>query len=461
MALVSGVDCSTQSTKVVVVDADTGSVVRNGTAPHPESTEVEPEAWWNAFSASSTGLLDDVLAISFAGQQHGMVLLDEAGAVVRPALLWNDTRSATAAHDLVDELGGPQRWARAVGSVPVASFTVSKLRWVAEHEPDIVSRAASVLLPHDWLTFQVTGRERLVTDRGDASGTGYWSPKLGQYRPDLIELAFGRALDVPAVLGSAAIAGRSETGQLVGVGTGDNMAAALGLGVEPGQVIVSIGTSGTVFIVNDQPACDPSGLVAGFADATGRFLPLVCTLNAARVLEATTAMLGTTLTGLDDLALSGPTGADGLVFIPYLDGERTPNLPDAHGALLGMTRRNMDPKCIARASIEGMLCSLADGLDALRSQNIEISRALLIGGGSHSRAVQAIAASIFGIPVSVPAPAEYVALGAARQAAWALQGTQDPPPWRVDHGGVASEPDSLGPAIRSHFSDLRKALYRI
>jgi xylulokinase len=430
--LVAGVDCSTQATKVLVCDADTGAVVREGRAPHPDATEVEPQEWWRAWRQAGDGLLDDVAALAVGGQQHGMVLLDDDGAVVRPALLWNDNRSAGAARQLQDELGGPAAWARAVGSVPGASFTVTKLRWVAEHEPEHARRAAAVLLPHDWLTHRLAaaGGREATTDRGDASGTGYWSPAAGGYRDDLVRLALGHDLDLPRVAGPAEPVGETGEGMLLAPGTGDNMAAALGLGVTAGDVVVSLGTSGTVFAATDAPTADADGVVAGFADATGRFLPLVCTLNAARVLGAVAGLLGVPAEEFDDLALSVP-GSDGLVLLPFLDGERTPPLPSATGLLHGLTRRNATPAHAARAAVEGMLCGLADGLDRLRAQGIAVRRVLLIGGGARSRAVQALAAPLLGAPVSFPAPAEYVALGAARQAAWALSGLAEPPAWPV------------------------------
>jgi xylulokinase len=192
------------------------------------------------------------------------------------------------------------------------------------------------------------------------------------------------------------------------------------MGLSPGDVVVSLGTSGTVFSVHDKPTSDPSGFFAGFADVTGRFLPLVCTLNAARVLTAGARMLGTDLAGLDELALNASPGSGGLVLLPYLDGERTPSLPEATGTLGGLTRDNMSPENVARAHVEGMLCGLADGLDALTAQGIRPRRVLLIGGAARSRAVRAIAPEIFGLPVTLPDPAEYVALGAAKQAAWSL-----------------------------------------
>jgi xylulokinase len=470
---VAGIDSSTQSTKVVVHDAMTGEVLAQGRAPHPDATEVDPELWWQALNAAAGDLLEGVSAVAVGGQQHGMVVLDEAGAVIRPALLWNDTRSAAAAEDLVSELGGPHAWAEAVGSVPVASFTVTKLRWLARHEPELAARVAAVALPHDWLTSRLLGGtptqtlDGLVTDRGDASGTGYWSPSTGSYRADLLELALGRGVALPRVLGPAEAAGKTTGGVLVAAGTGDNMAAALGLGLEAGDVVVSLGTSGTVFAVHGAPTSDPTGTVAGFADATGAFLPLVCTLNAARVLTATAAMLGTDLAGLDALALAAAPGAGGLTLLPYLDGERTPNLPEASGTLTGLRRGSMTPANLARAAVEGMLCGLADGLDALRGVGVQPRRVLLVGGAAASAAVRAVAPDVFGVPVIVPASGEYVARGAARQAAWALSGADAPPRWELPLGDADPSaragrdgPDpGAGAAIRAAYATARRTVH--
>ncbi len=431
MALVAGVDSSTQSCKVVVCDFDTGAVVREGKAEHPSGTEVHPTEWWLAFqlAVERAGGLGDVDAVSIAAQQHGMVCLDDTGETVRPALLWNDLRSADAAAELVDELGA-DAWAHSVGSVPTASFTVAKLRWLATHEPEHARRVAAVCLPHDWLTWRLGGAtslDALTTDRGDASGTGYWSPFDECYRFDLLKRAFGADVAVPKVLGPAGSIGHTATGALIGAGTGDNMGTALGLGVGTGDLIVSIGTSGVVSGVSDVATSDGSGLVAGFADATGHFLPLVCSLNAAPVLTATARMLGVGLERLSELALSAPSGAGGVVFVPFLDGERSPNLPDASASLHGLRRSNATPAHIARAAVEGVLCGLNFGLEALRSVGVDGNRIVLVGGGAHSRAMCEIAPTIFGLPVLVPAPREYVANGAARQAAWALSGEAAPP----------------------------------
>lgn len=433
MVLVAGVDSSTRSCKVVVCEATSGEVMRSGSAPHPEGTQVHPDVWWDALQAAvhESGGLEDVSAVAVAGQQHGMVCLDAGGDVVRPAMLWNDLQAADAAEDLIAEFGGRSAWADAVGTVPVAALTVSKLRWLARHEPAHAARVAAVCLPHDYLTWRLSGGslDALVTDRGDASGTGYFSAASGEYRYDLLRLAFGSEPVLPRVLGPSQRAGVTAGGLILGAGTGDNMAAALGVSAERGDVIVSVGTLGVATAVTDKPVCDESGAVAGFADATGGFLPLACTLNAARVLEAFGRLLGIGHIRLADLALSASPGAGGVTLVPYLDGERTPNRPTATGTVLGLRRGNATPANLARAAVEGMLCGLADAVDALRWQGVEQQRMILVGGGSGSSAVCRIAPTVFGGPVLVPEPREYVAIGAARQAAWALLDTDMPPSW--------------------------------
>ncbi len=472
MALVAGIDSSTQACKVVIREAETGRLVREGRAPHPPGTEAPPKVWELALrrAAQQAGGFDDVDAVAVAAQQHGMVCLDEDGEVVRPALLWNDLRSAAAAKDLVAELAtgtggdGAPAWARAVGSVPLAAFTVAKLRWLAEHEPASAARTAAVCLPHDWLTWRLRGAPgltALTTDRGDASGTGYWSPAQGEYRRDLLRLAFGSEPLLPQVLGPADSPGTTAPGGLgggavLGAGTGDNAAAALGLAARPGDVVVSIGTSGVVSAVARVPAADPVGAVAGFADATGLFLPLVCTLNAARVLDAATRLLGVSHDELSRLALSAPAGAGGLVLVPYLEGERTPDRPDATGALHGLTLETGTAAQLARATVEGLLCGLADGLDALVGQGARVERVLLVGGGARSEAVRRIAPAVLGAPVLVPAVGEYVADGAARQAAWALTG--ELPQWAGP--AVESFDAPALPAVRERYAQARELTLR-
>src|SRR5688572_27642410 len=275
MPLVLGVDSSTQSTKALLVDADDGSVVAERTAPHPRGTEVDPRVWLGAVDDATAGLLDRAGAVAVGGQQHGMVALGDDGEPVRDALLWNDTRSAPQAAALIEELGGPQACAEAIGSVLVASFTVTKLRWLRDHEPHHAGRIAEVLLPHDYVSRHLSEPGTAAfTDRGDASGTGYYDIRKGAWRHDIVDLALGHDVALPTILPPDAVAGHTPAGRPVAPGTGDNMGAALGLGLEPGDVLVSIGTSGVASTVSHAAVADASGVVTGFADATGGFLPL-------------------------------------------------------------------------------------------------------------------------------------------------------------------------------------------
>ncbi|HEX3803225.1 MAG TPA: xylulokinase [Solirubrobacteraceae bacterium] len=462
MTLVAGVDSSTQSCKVSIRELETGALTRSGRASHPDGTEVDPAAWWRALQETieEVGGLDDVEAIAVGGQQHGAVLLDQDGKVIRPALLWNDIRSAPAAKALTEQVGAAE-FARRTGSVPVASFTLTKLRWLRDNEPENARRVAAVALPHDWLTWRLRGYgpqgesplgpdlQALVTDRSDASGTSYFNATTDEYDLDLLECGLGRSdVVLPRVLGPHEQAGRTPSGILVGPGTGDNAGAALGLGAGPGDVVISIGTSGTVFAVTEDPTADVSGAVAGFADASGRFLPLIATMNAARVLVTTAKLLDVDLDAFAELALQSEPGSAGLVLVPYFEGERTPNLPDAKASLHGMTIASTTRENLARAAHEGMLSGLGAGLDALREVGVRERRLLLIGGAAHSRAVQAVAAQVFDAPVVVPAPGEYVAEGAAVQAAWVLSGER--PQWKVETV-AAPEPDHR-PEIREQYA---------
>lgn len=374
MGIVAGLDSSSAFTHIVVCDTDSGAVLREGYAAHPveaKASEVDPQAWLLSLGeAASGGLLEGVQAIGVSAQQHGLVPLDRQGNLVRPALLGNDRRAQVAAADLVDALGGRQAWAEAVGAVPQAAQPVAKLRWLARTEPENAQRVAAVMQPHDWLVWQLLGRPaRRTTDRGAASGTGYWSAGSAAYRPDLVELALGHPAALPEVLGPADSAGTTPEGLLISAGTGETMAAAFGLGVAVGDAVVSLGASGSVMAVHHEALADPHGMITSFADATGMHLPVVHVSNAVRALRGTTEMLG--LEGLEELsalALKSTPGASGLVLLPYLEGERTPQLPHTAGTLSGLRRESMKPEHLARAAFEGMLCSLADALDVLRGR---------------------------------------------------------------------------------------------
>ena len=456
--LVAGVDSSTQSVKIVVRDLATGELIRESRAAHPDGTECDPRDWELALDKAISGVneLEGVEAISIGGQQHGAVILDEAGNPIRKALLWNDTRSAKEALDLNSEFGGAKATADAVGSLLVASFTATKLRWITDHEPENAKKIAAVALPHDYLSWKLTGRKDLndlFTDRSDASGTGYFDATKNAYRRDLLKIALrGRDSILPRILKSNEFGGELNRAKNIKIaaGAGDNAGAALGVGAKPGDVVVSLGTSGTAFAVSETSTHDPSGEVAGFADATGRFLPLVCTLNAARILDAACSLLRVDHNELSDLALSAKAGAEGLTLLPYFEGERTPNRPNARGTLNGISLKNSDPANIARAYIEGMLCGLADAVNSLEKLGVAVNRILLVGGAAKSQAVGEIASSIFGRTVLVPEPGEYVANGAAKQAAWALTG--EIPNWNL--GSIKEFTKEATPGIFERYKDL-------
>jgi len=457
MPLVAGVDSSTQSVKVVIRDAESGRLVREGRAAHPAGTEVHPDSWWAALqeAIAAAGGLDDVAAISIGGQQHGMVALDQSGSVIRPALLWNDTRSADAAAAINNEF--PDIAAR-TGSALVASFTGSKVRWLADAEPENAAKVAAICLPHDWLSWKLSGKKELsdiFTDRSDASGTGYFNSVTSEYDRELFAAMLRSDTNVilPKIISSNAWGATTSTGVKIGAGAGDNAGAAFGLQAEPGDVIVSLGTSGTAFAVSDTSTHDASGEVAGFADVTGRFLPLVCTLNAARILDAATQILGCTHDELGELALAAPAGAHGLTLLPYFEGERTPNRPDATGTLTGITLENSNRNDIARAYIEGMLCGLVDATNSLAQRGVAVNRILLIGGAAKNPAIGEIAAALFGREVLIPPAGEYVANGAARQAAWALLGGAQAPDW--DLGEVKSVSAKPTPEVLVRYLQLK------
>ncbi len=464
--LIAGVDSSTQSCKVVIRDAISGELLREGRASHPDGTEVNPAHWVTALDTaiSDAGGLADVEAISIGGQQHGMVALDENGAVIRDALLWNDTRSAAAADALNSEIGGPTEMAKQVGSVLVASFTASKLRWLADSEKDNAAKVAGVALPHDWLSWQLQHNpndakdfSKLFSDRSEASGTGYFDPSTSKYRREVLALALrtDREIHLPKIISPAEFGGVMPSGVKIAPGAGDNAAAALGIQAQPGDVVVSLGTSGTAFAVSDTPTHDSSGAVAGFADATGRFLPLVCTLNAARILDAATRILGKSHDEVGALALSAKPGANGLSLLPYFEGERTPNRPNATGVFSGMNLNNSNPADISRAMVEGMLCGLVDAVDALEKLGVDVKRIILIGGAAKNPAVAQIAAALFGREVLLPPAGEYVANGAARQAAWALLGGDSAPTW--DLGKIEKVSSAATPDVVQRYRTLRDA----
>ncbi|GGV59961.1 xylulose kinase [Streptomyces griseoloalbus] len=428
--LVVGVDTSTQSTKALVVDVATGRVVASGQAPHTVTSgagrESDPRQWWDALCEALRQCGEaahEAAAVSIGGQQHGLVTLDAHGEPVRPALLWNDVRSAPQGRRLIEELGGAKFWAERTGSVPAASFTVTKWAWLAEHEPEAVRATQAVRLPHDYLTERLTGQG--TTDRGDASGTGWWASGTEAYDEEILaHVGLDPAL-LPRVVRPGEVAGTVRDshdlpfskGTLVACGTGDNAAAALGLGVRPGTPVMSLGTSGTVYAVSRRRPADPTGTVAGFADARGDWLPLACTLNCTLAVDRVATLLG-----LDREAVEPGSG---ITLLPFLDGERTPNLPNSSGLLHGL-RHDTTGGQLLQAAYDGAVYSLLAALDLVVDEDADPSAPLLlIGGGARGTAWQQTVRRLSGRPVRVPEAKELVALGAAAQAAGLLTG-EDP-----------------------------------
>jgi xylulokinase len=470
VTLVAGVDSSTKSTKVVIVDVDDGTIVASATARHPSTSpprsEQDPQTWWRALAKawSECGrVAESVDAVAIAAQQHGMVALDADGTPVHPAKLWNDAESAPQAAALTDVLG-PAEWARRCGSVIGPSFTITKLAWLRETHPDEFVRVRRVLLPHEWLTWQLLGTpEEAVGDRGDASGTGWWSPSTGSVDEGLLELVGARVEWTPTILGPSQQAGHAAAlarGALVGPGTGDNMGAALALGLLPGDVAISFGTSGTVFTSSRQATNDVTGEVAGFADAAGRNLPLVCTLNATKVTEWAVGLAGGRANDLDRIGALAPAGANGVVLVPYLDGERTPLLPSATGTLSGL-RTTTTIADIVRASVEGVICGLLAGVDALERCGVDTSgRLLAVGGGARSALYRQVLADLSLREVVTPDPAvDRVAVGAAAQAAGVIRGES---PDLVGARWATSDPVVVltEPRIDAQLSEELRSRYR-
>lgn len=442
--LVAGIDSSTQSCKVTVRDLATGQLVREGKASHPASTIVHPDAWWDALLKAvwRAGGLHDVVALSVSGQQHTPVFLDARGNVVCESPLWNDTGSHAQMVALNRELGRDE-WIRRTGLPITLSDTVTKVRWLRDVNPEAVNRTAAVAIVHDWLTWRLRGFgldaggiDELVTDRSEASGTAYWSPETGDYCVDLFEHAFGKPALLPTICGPLARAGVTASqlpgipgGIPIGVGSGDNAAAALALELEEGDIVLSLGTSGVAYTRSSRPVHDYAGYVCNYADATGDQLPLVATLNAARNFELGAGLLGCSYEELSELALQARPGAEGLTLLPFFEGERTPDLPLARGSLHHASLANFTRPNFARAVIEGTLASQVAMVDALQECDLSANRVLLIGGAAQSPAVQTILTQMVEIPIAVPEYDEYVTKGASMQAVAALTG--EFPAWPI------------------------------
>lgn len=443
MPVVAGVDSSTQSCTVELRDADSGVLLSRGSSPHPPThppvSEQSPADWWTAFQGALRAALDaaglqprDVDAISVAAQCHGLVAMDGEGEVLRPVKLWNDTTSAPQAAAMVERFGADW-WVQTVGSVPTAAFTITKLAWVAEHEPDLLSRIRSICVPHDWLTYKLTGRH--VTDRSDASGTGCFSVQ-GEWLAGLLADVISPDMDWPAilphVLGPSEPAGQVQPAiarelglradVIVGPGAGDQHAGAVGLGLAEGEVLYSLGTSGVVITTSKNPVFDFTGMVNSVADAAGGFLPLVCTLNCTKVTDTFTRLLGVNHEEMAALALAAPMDRPRPVLVAYFDGERSPNRPKARG-MMGNLTNEITREQLALAAFEGVLLGLIAGHEVMRQCGTPADgRVVVAGGGAKSPAYRQVLADLLHTPVQVLDAPEATARGACIQAAAVLAG---------------------------------------
>ncbi len=445
-ALYLGIDCGTQGTKALLVD-ENGTALGRGYASHAlierpsGAREQEPQWWVDALRTAAKAALatqpagSTVRALGVSGQQHGLVVLDEALQVIRPAKLWNDTETAPQNAALMDRLGGKAACLERFGIIPLTGYTVSKLLWMAEKEPAHFARIRHILLPHDYLNFWLTGQLR--AEYGDSSGTGFFDVRSRTWQRDVLDAIDGNTgqlfAALPRLTGPTEIIGSLRppvaaelglpVGCLVSSGGGDNMMGALGTGnVREGVVTLSLGTSSTVYSFSAKPPHDASGNVAPFCSSTGGWLPLVCTMNATNIVTGTAALFGKQVTEIDLALDTTPPGSDGLTFLPFLNGERTPDLPEARGALLGLSSTNFTPAHLLRAAVEGVTFGILNGL-ALVLAGKPVTSLRIIGGGAKSKAWQQLLSDSSGAEIHLLAEEESGCLGAALQAMVAASAT--------------------------------------
>lgn len=477
MDLVAGIDAGTQSLKVVVYGPAGRQLIASASAPldlasaADGSREQQPAAWVAAlqacFRAIDSKVRSRISALAVSGQQHGFVPIDAAGEVLAPAKLWCDTSTSAECVQIMDALGGPARTIALAGNPILTGYTASKLPWTKTHRPDAYARLATILLPHDYLNFVLTGQR--FCEYGDASGTGWldvrtrtWSTELLRATDPERDLAdclprIAAPEEVFDIDPATAVALGLPATVKVAVGGGDNMMAAIGTGcVVPGRLAMSLGTSGTLFAYADTPVVDPDGAWAAFCSSTGGWLPLICTMNCTVVTEQVASAFGFSTRDGDTHLQATPPGADGLVMLPFLNGERTPDLPLGKGVLAGLDTTNMTPAHLFRAAMEGATYSLKYGYDAFVRAGMRFDRIVLTGGGSNSAQWRQMVADVFGLPVDVPTQSEGAAFGAALQALWALGHA------RGDAASIADIADqhvAVDPLQSAHPDPMRKHAY--
>jgi len=438
-----GIDCGTQGTKAIILDAVSGQVLGQGAAAHTMISgangrrEQDTQQWLDAFAIATRQALlaanvdgQAILGIGVSGQQHGLVLLDDQGEVLRPAKLWCDTETSAENERLLTHLGGEKGSLERLGVVIAPGYTVSKLLWTKEQHPVVFSRIARILLPHDYLNFWLTGRA--CSEYGDASGTGYFNVRTRQWDLQLLrdidasgrlQAALPELIDAHQSVGTLLPAIAEHLGinpnALVSSGGGDNMMGAIGTGnIQPGAITMSLGSSGTVYAYSEVPKVSPDASVATFCSSSGGWLPLICTMNLTNATGAIRELFDLDLQQFNDLVAQAPIGADGVSMLPFLNGERVPALPHATGSLHGLTLDNLTQANLCRAAVEGTTFGLRYGLDLLRQNGLQSRSICLIGGGSKSAVWRQIVADIMNTPVICTEQSEAAALGAAIQAAW-------------------------------------------
>jgi xylulokinase len=462
-SLLIGIDSGTQSTKALVVDANSGRVLSSASQAYdllpnlpPGAKEQHPHTWRDATARAMKQALKtakaraaEVKAIGISGQQHGFVPLDPAGEVIRPAKLWCDTATTAECEAIMDKLGGFKATIRRQGIAVLPGFTASKILWLKRHEPRNFARLATVLLPHDYLNFWLTGRR--VMEYGDASGTALLDVRKRTWCGETL-----RAIDaelaekLPPLIPSHEPAGRLSpqrakelglgTDVLVSAGGGDNMMGAIGTGnTRDGAITASLGTSGTLYACSERPVVDPAGEIAAFCDSTNRWLPLLCTMNVTVATEMVRQDFGWTHDRFAAEAAKIQPGSDGLLLLPYLEGERTPNVPDGTGVFLGVTPRTFTAAHYARAAMEGVTLGMNYGLRRLARLGVKPRQIRATGGGAKSPLWRQIMANVFGAPVVTLQVSEGAAYGAALQALWA---------WRLSRGEKTSITDLTDEFVR-------------
>ncbi len=438
-----GIDCGTQGTKALVID-EHGGIHGYGYAAHAlmereNGAREQDPAWWVKAMVTAVRQAvraagidgSEIRALGVSGQQHGLVVLDEAGNPIRPAKLWNDTETASQNAELLVRYGGAAAWAEKLGIVPLTGYTISKLLWLRQNEPANFRAIRHILLPHDYLNYWLTGR--CVAEAGDASGTGFFDIRHRTWAPEplaiiddgsgLLERALPALIDADAVVDHLTPAAAEALGLscacLVSAGGGDNMMAAIGTGnVRDGIVTMSLGTSATVFSFSSQPVIDAAGWVAPFCSSSGGWLPLVCTMNGTNATGRVLAMFAREVGFLSDALRATEPGAAGLTMLPFINGERTPDLPGAQGSLMGLTGRNMTAEDVVRAAVEGVSFGVLAGMQRIIGA-AEPERIFLVGGGARCQEWRQMIADASGAEIVAPASEEAGCIGGGLQAMWA------------------------------------------